>query len=75
MDVPPSEKGIEEALDCAVKLKDINIDFTFASNFFRTQETLFIILSGQKNFHIIIPPETLSFSPTFYFPRKYHESL
>ena len=67
IDVSLSRKGIEEALDYIVKLKDIDIDLTFASNLFRTQETLFIILSGQKNYHIIIPPETLSFSSTLYF--------
>ena len=48
MDVPLSRKGIEEALDCAVKLEDIELDLAFVSNLVRAQETLFVILSGQK---------------------------
>ena len=48
IDIPLSREGIEEALDCAVKLENIELDLAFASNLVRTQETLFIILSGQK---------------------------
>ncbi len=54
MDVPLSKKGIEEALDCAVKLEDIELDLAFVSNLVRTQETLFVILSGQKKTGIFI---------------------
>jgi 2,3-bisphosphoglycerate-dependent phosphoglycerate mutase len=48
IDIPLSRKGIEEALDCAVKLENIELDLAFASNLVRAQETLFVILSGQK---------------------------
>lgn len=48
MDVPLSRKGIEEALERASKLENIELDLAFASNLVRTQETVFIILSGQK---------------------------
>lgn len=48
MDVPLSRKGIEEALECASKLEKIELDFAFASNLIRTQETVFIILSRQN---------------------------
>ena len=43
VDIPLSRKGIEEALECAVELENIELDLAFASNLFRTQETLFII--------------------------------
>ena len=48
IDIPLSREGIEEALDCAVKLEDIELDLAFVSNLVRAQETLFVILSGQK---------------------------
>ncbi len=48
IDIPLSRKGIEEALECAKALENIEIDIAFASDLVRTQETLFIILSGQK---------------------------
>jgi 2,3-bisphosphoglycerate-dependent phosphoglycerate mutase len=54
MDVPLSKKGIEEALDCVVKLEDIELDLAFVSNLVRAQETLFVILSGQKKTGIFI---------------------
>ena len=54
MDVPLSGKGIEEALECAVKLENIELDLAFASNLVRTQETLFIILSGQKKTGVLV---------------------
>lgn len=54
MDIPLSGKGIEEALNCASKLEDIEIDLAFASNLVRTQETLFIILSAQKKTGVVI---------------------
>jgi 2,3-bisphosphoglycerate-dependent phosphoglycerate mutase len=54
MDIPLSRKGIEEALDCAVKLEDIELDLAFVSNLVRTQETLLVILSGQKKTGILI---------------------
>jgi 2,3-bisphosphoglycerate-dependent phosphoglycerate mutase len=54
MDISLSRKGIEEALECAAKLENIELDLAFASNLVRTQETLFIILSGQKKAGILI---------------------
>jgi 2,3-bisphosphoglycerate-dependent phosphoglycerate mutase len=58
MDVPLSREGIEESLDCAVKLKNIELDLAFASNLVRTQETLLIILSGQKKTGVLIHEDT-----------------
>lgn len=54
VDVPLSRKGIEEALECAVELENIELDVAFASNLIRTQETLFIILSGQKKTGVFV---------------------
>lgn len=54
LDIPLSRKGIEEALECAVELENIELDFAFASNLIRTQETLFIILSGQKKTGVLV---------------------
>jgi 2,3-bisphosphoglycerate-dependent phosphoglycerate mutase len=54
VDIPLSRKGIEEALECAAKLEDIELDLAFASNLVRTQETVFIILSGQKKTGVLI---------------------
>nr|WP_269851682.1 hypothetical protein [Methanosarcina horonobensis] len=39
---------MEEALECATALANIEIDLAFASNLVRTQETLCIILSARK---------------------------
>jgi len=58
MDVPLSRKGIEEALDCAVKLGDIELDLAFVSNLVRAQETLFVILSGQKKTGVLVHEKT-----------------
>jgi 2,3-bisphosphoglycerate-dependent phosphoglycerate mutase len=54
MDIPLTREGIEEALDCAVKLKNIELDLAFTSNLVRTQETLFIILSGHNKTVILV---------------------
>jgi 2,3-bisphosphoglycerate-dependent phosphoglycerate mutase len=54
VDIPLSRKGIEEALECAAKLENIELDLAFASNLVRTQETVFIILSGQKRTGVLI---------------------
>ena len=35
IDIPLSRKGIEEALECAKALENIEIDLAFASNLFR----------------------------------------
>ena len=58
MDVPLSRKGIEEALDCTVKLEEIELDLAFVSNLVRAQETLFVILSGQKKTGILVHEKT-----------------
>ena len=54
VDVPLSRKGIEEALECAAELGRFELDLAFASNLVRTQETLFIILSGQKKTGVVV---------------------
>jgi 2,3-bisphosphoglycerate-dependent phosphoglycerate mutase len=48
MDISLNRKGIEEALECASKIENIELDLAFASNLVRTQETVFLILSGQR---------------------------
>jgi 2,3-bisphosphoglycerate-dependent phosphoglycerate mutase len=58
VDVPLSRKGIEEALECAVELENIELDLAFASSLVRTQETLFIILSGQKKTGVLVHEKT-----------------
>ena len=58
IDIPLSRKGIEEALECAKALENIEMDLAFASDLIRTQETLFIILSGQKKTGIFVHEET-----------------
>ena len=54
VDITLSRKGIEEALEGAAELANIEIDLAFASNLMRTQETLSIILSGQKKTGVFI---------------------
>jgi 2,3-bisphosphoglycerate-dependent phosphoglycerate mutase len=54
VDVSLSRKGIEEALECAAELEKFELDLAFASNLIRTQETLFIILSGQKKTGVVV---------------------
>jgi 2,3-bisphosphoglycerate-dependent phosphoglycerate mutase len=54
VDVSLSREGIEEALECAVELEKLELDLAFASNLIRTQETLFIILSGQKKTGVVV---------------------
>jgi 2,3-bisphosphoglycerate-dependent phosphoglycerate mutase len=36
--IPLSREGIEEALDCAVKLENIKLDLAFASNLVRVEK-------------------------------------
>ncbi len=80
MDVPLSRKGIEEALDCAVKLEDIELDLAFVSNLVRAQETLFVILSGQKKTGILVHEKTnydsrLGEIEWYSYPEKFNKSL
>jgi len=80
IDIPLSRKGIEEALECAKALENIEIDIAFASDLVRTQETLFIILSGQKKTGVVVhektedkvPPEKLDW---YSYPEKLGEDL
>jgi len=48
IDIPLSRERIGEPLDCAVKLKNIQLDLAFTSNLVQTQENLFIIQSSQN---------------------------
>lgn len=75
MDVPLSRKGIDEALECASKLENIDLDLAFASNLVRTQETVFIILSGQEKKGAIIHEKAncnceIGEIGWYYFPKK-----
>lgn len=54
VDISLSRKGIEEALQCADELEKFELDIAFASNLVRTQETLFLILSGQKKTGVVV---------------------
>jgi 2,3-bisphosphoglycerate-dependent phosphoglycerate mutase len=54
VDISLSRKGIEEALQCAAELENFKLDLAFASNLVRTQETLFLILSGQKKTGVVV---------------------
>jgi 2,3-bisphosphoglycerate-dependent phosphoglycerate mutase len=79
IDIPLSRKGIEEALECAKALENIAIDLAFASSLVRTQETLFIILSGQKKTGLVVhEPESKEIpeKPDLYsYPEKLGEDL
>lgn len=80
IDIPLSSKGIEEALECAKALENIEIDLAFASNLVRTQETLFIILSGQKKTGIFVHERTESKESSeklewYSYPEKLGENL
>jgi len=80
IDIPLSRKGIEEALDCACKLENIEIDLAFASNLFRTQETLSIILSGQKKTGVLIHEGTVDKSGIgkvewYYYSEQFGKSV
>lgn len=54
VDVPLSEKGIKEAMDCATELENVEIDVAFTSKLIRAQETLFLILAKQKKSGIFL---------------------
>ena len=75
-----SRKGIEEALDCSVKLENIEFDLAFVSNLVRAQETLFIVLSGQKKTEILVHEKINDESGIgkikwYFFPEKLDKSL
>lgn len=80
IDIPLSRKGIKEALDCAFKLQCIELDIAFASNLFRTQETLSIILSGQKKTGVLMHEGTVDNSGIgkvewYSYPEKFGKSV
>jgi 2,3-bisphosphoglycerate-dependent phosphoglycerate mutase len=54
VDVPLSEKGIKEAMDCAVELENVKIDVAFTSKLIRAQETLLLILAKQNKTGIFL---------------------
>ena len=54
VDIPLSEKGIQEAKKAGKKLEKIDIDIAFTSKLIRAQETLFIILSKQNKTGIFL---------------------
>ena len=47
VDVPLSEKGIEEAIQCGDRLENLELDIAFASKLERSQATLLLILAQQ----------------------------
>ncbi len=54
VDVPLSEKGVKEAIDCGRELQDIELDVAFTSKLSRAQETLLIVLAQQKKTGIFL---------------------
>lgn len=54
VDVPLSEKGIMEAMDCAKYLQSFEFDVAFTSKLTRAQTTLMLILSYQKKTGIFL---------------------
>jgi 2,3-bisphosphoglycerate-dependent phosphoglycerate mutase len=56
VDIPLSQRGVEEALACAQKLEKVNINHAFTSCLERAHETLTIILSRQKKNSIFLHP-------------------
>jgi 2,3-bisphosphoglycerate-dependent phosphoglycerate mutase len=80
MDISLSRKGIEEALECASKLENIELDLAFTSNLVRTQETVFLILSGQKKKGALIHEEANSNCETekvewYSYPKKLRDDI
>lgn len=54
LDTPLTEKGINDALRCALDLQNIEFDLAFTSRLARARETLFLILSKQKKVGFIV---------------------
>src|ERR1035437_8400773 len=80
MDVPLSRKGLEEALDCAGPLENIELDLALISKLVRAQETLLVILSGQKKTGILVHEQThydssIGESECHSYPEKLNKSL
>lgn len=59
VDIPLSQKGIEEALEGGKKIKDIPIDIIFTSTLVRAQTTLFLAMSqhSSRKVPVVIHPE------------------
>ena len=49
IDVPLSKKGIQQALDAGVSIKDIMIDQVYTSNLIRAQTTAFLAMASQTS--------------------------
>ncbi|MDP2656212.1 MAG: histidine phosphatase family protein [bacterium] len=56
VDVTLSQKGVQEAMDCAKKLKHLTIHQGFTSHLERAQDTLNIILAEQEKGAIFLHP-------------------
>lgn len=57
VDVPLSQRGVQEAVNTAKRLKDIKLDQAFVSKLERAHETLTIILSQQEMTGIFLHPD------------------
>jgi 2,3-bisphosphoglycerate-dependent phosphoglycerate mutase len=57
VDVPLSERGVQEAVTAAKSLDDLNLEVAFSSKLERAQATLLIILSSQDQTGIFIHEE------------------
>ena len=73
VDVPLSEKGILEAMDCAEELADVQLDVAFTSKLSRAQETLFLILAKQKKTGIFLH-ESKKRDEWSYHPERFDDS-
>ncbi|AKB19857.1 MULTISPECIES: histidine phosphatase family protein [unclassified Methanosarcina] len=71
VDVPLTEKGIEEALLCAAEFEKIRLDIAFTSKLVRAQETLFLILSKQAKIGVFVHEKENRYS----YPPKIEKSL
>ncbi|WP_321418832.1 histidine phosphatase family protein [uncultured Methanomethylovorans sp.] len=73
VDVPLSEKGIKEAIECANYLKSFEFDVAFTSKLTRAQITLSLILSCQKKIGIFLHDD-LKRDNWSYHPMRVDES-
>ncbi|WP_292471051.1 2,3-bisphosphoglycerate-dependent phosphoglycerate mutase [Methanolobus sp.] len=73
VDVPLSEKGIREAMDCADELANIRLDLAFTSKLSRAQETLFLILAKQKKTGIFLH-ESKKRDEWSYHPSRFEDT-
>ena len=59
-DVDLTEKGVNEAIECASLLKKYNIDICYTSNLMRAQKTLDLVLKNMNQYPEIIKNEALN---------------